>query len=109
MKLSVSKVHFLQFIIHYLFFRNPAEEPIEKPTFFAVFVHDKDLIKLLKSDLQRKDRVIVEGFLNSKPEADQNGVKKHAGFIEATNIFRVDRFSEAVNENVNESIQSTNE
>lgn len=85
--------------------RNAAEGPIEKPTFYSVFVHNSELIKLLKNDLQRKDRVIVEGFLNSKPETDQNGVKRFAGYIEATNIFRVDRFSEAISE----SIQSTNE
>lgn len=64
-----------------------------------MFVHDSNLIEELKNNFQKRDRVFINGFLGSKQETDQNGQKKYGGHIEATNILRVDRFSEANNEN----------
>lgn len=56
---------------------------------------------MLKS-LQKKDKVLISGILNSRPENDQNGNKKHSAFIEATNILKVDRFTESISENIND-------
>lgn len=78
--------------------------------FYRVFVHDYDLIQMLKTNLQKKDRILVNGFLGYKPENDQNGQKKYAGHVEATHIIKVDRFTEGVSENsVEENVQSANE
>lgn len=62
--------------------------------FFNVLVHDSDLIELLKNKLQKRDKVFINGLLNSRPEMDENGATKNSGFIEATNILKVDKFSE---------------
>lgn len=64
---------------------------------------------MLKNGIERRDRVLVEGFLNSKAETDLQGEKRHSAYIEATHLLKVDRFSHAIDENANESIQSANE
>lgn len=77
---------------------------------YRVFVHEPELIQLLKDNLQRRDRVVVNGFMNSKPEIAENGQKKYSGHIEATHILKVDRFSEAVNEkSIEEDVKPANE
>lgn len=53
--------------------------------------------------MQKRDRVIVNGFLNSKPEMDQNGKKKYGGYIEGTHIVKVDRLSKAT---IDEHVES---
>lgn len=83
---------------------------MEKTTFLNVYIHDQDLIKVTKNDLQRRDRVFISGILSNKADTDQNGQKKFSGHIEATNILKVDRFSETKNENViEENVHSANE
>lgn len=72
-------------------------------------MHDNDLIEMIKTNLQRKDRVLVNGFLGYKAENDQNGQRKFVGHIEATNIFKVDRFSKNVNEYTDEYVRTPNE
>lgn len=82
----------------------------ERVQFYKVYVHDKDLVQLLKNSVQKRDRVLVNGFLGAKPETDQNGQRKYAGHVEATQILKVDRFSEAQSENTAEDeIKTTNE
>lgn len=81
------------------FSRNPVDGENQKLTFYHIFVHDPNLINYVKENLQRKDRVFLFGSLNYKPEIDQNGEKTYGGYIEATNIFKIDRFSELSNEN----------
>lgn len=78
----------------------------EVVSFFRVFVHDKNLINYSKSNLQKRDRVIVHGFLNSKPETDLNGQKKYGGFIEATHIVKVDRLSNATQATIDENVET---
>lgn len=82
-------------------FRNEEGAESSRTFFFNVFVHDNELIEMLKG-LQKRDKVLIRGFLNSKPENDQNGNKKHSAYIEATNILKVDRFSESISENIND-------
>lgn len=41
----------------------------------------------------------MNGFLNYKPETHQNGERVYAGYVEATNILKVDRFSKLSEEN----------
>lgn len=78
--------------------------------FYRIFVHDKDLIEMIKTKLQRKDRVLVNGFLNYKVENDQNGQRKYVGHIEATHILKVDRFSKGFSEQTAEEfIKTSNE
>lgn len=94
-----------------LIYRNTTDgSENERVQFYKVYVHDKDLIQMLKNSVQKRDRVLVNGFLGSKPETDQNGQKKYSGHVEATQILKVDRFSEALNEDaVEEEIKTTNE
>lgn len=84
-----------------LVFRNPAEGDIErqKREIYSVYVHDRNLIDYVKENLNQRDRVFVNGFVNYKPEIDENGEKSYSGHIEATNILKIDRFSEMTNEN----------
>ncbi|XP_031626403.1 uncharacterized protein LOC116342795 [Contarinia nasturtii] len=78
-------------------------EEKEKVTYFNVHVHDKNLIQILKQNIQRFNRVIVKGILNNKPDSDINGKKVSFGYIEATNILRVDRFSQPPNDSIEEN------
>lgn len=82
-------------------FRNPENDQTgsETVSFFNIFVHDPDLINVVKQQLQKKDRIFIKGLLGYKPETDQNGRKKFSGHIEAENILKIDRFSEAAIEN----------
>ncbi|XP_031626514.1 uncharacterized protein LOC116342866 [Contarinia nasturtii] len=76
----------------------------EKPTseYFQVFVRDKNLIELLKSDVSERDRIIVNGHLQYKTDYDQNGKSCRSGLIEATNILKVDKFTrDVIEEDVN--------
>lgn len=101
----------LEFVL-YSFFRNEIEGgETEKVQFYRIFVHDKDLIEMLKTNIQRKDRVLVNGFLSYKAENDQNGQRKYIGHIEATHILRVDRFSQNFDEQTAEEefIKTSNE
>lgn len=69
-------------------------------------MHDPSLVQILRN-LQWKNRVLVNG---SKPETDQNGQKKFSGHIEATQILKVDRFSEAISEKTEgENVKTANE
>lgn len=98
--------------IYYYFSRNPAEGDAvsQKRDLYNVYVHDRHLIDYVKQSLKRRDRVFLNGFLNYKPEVDQNGEKTYSGHIEATNIVKIDRFSEMSNENpIDENIKSVNE
>lgn len=100
----IPKIYFIRFCC---FFRNPAEGDVErqKRELYSVYVHDRTLIDYVKENLNRRDRVFVNGFLNYKPETDENGEKAYSGHIEATNILKIDRFSEMSNENpIDESI-----
>lgn len=77
---------------------------------FRVYVHEPSLVELVKNSLQRRDRVFVNGFLNYKSEMDKSGVKKRNGYIEAKNIFKVDRFNtERFNEAPNEEAVAARE
>lgn len=92
--------------------RNPdsGEGDSQKREFYNVFIHDPNLINYAKENLKRKDRVFVNGFLNYKSELDQDGKKQVNGYVEATNIFKIDRFSELSSENpVDDRIKSANE
>lgn len=92
------------------FCRSPNESESEMIQFYRVFVHDADLIQALKNNFQKRDRILINGALGSRPETDINGQKKLSGHIEATHILRVDRFSEAVEENsIEESYKNANE
>lgn len=82
-----------------LFHRNPVDGKSEKVAFYNIFCHDPDLIDYVKNNLQKRDRVFLNGFLNSKPDIDENGKKVFSGFIEATNIMKIDRFLELSSEN----------
>ena len=85
--------------IFFLIYRNTTDgSESERVQFYKVYVHDKDLIQLLKNNVQKRDRVLVNGFLGAKPETDLNGQKKYSGHVEATQILKVGRFSEAQNE-----------
>lgn len=65
---------------------------------------------MVKNNLERRDRVIVNGTLGYKPQVDQNGQNKFAGHIEAQQILKVDRFSEAVNDaTIEKSVHSASE
>lgn len=75
-----------------------SEGQLEKTQYVRIYVHDQNLKQLLKENFQKGDRVFLNGFLNSKPEVDQSGQKKYGGFVEATNILKVDRFSAADSE-----------
>lgn len=77
---------------------------------YNVYVHDRNLINYVKENLKRRDRVFLNGFLNYKPEIDQDGKKAFSGFVEATNILKIDRFSEISYENpIEENIKSASE
>lgn len=69
-------------------------------------MHDKDLIEYTKSDLQKGNRVLIFGSLNSKSETNTNGQKKHCGFIEATHIHKIDRISNASENITDEKIEN---
>lgn len=95
-----------------IFFRNPAEGGAEtlKRELYNVYVHDRNLIDYVKNNVTRRDRVFVNGFLNYKPEIDENGAKAFSGYIEATKILKIDRFSEMSHENpIDEDIKYVNE
>lgn len=97
-------------IVLCFFFRNQVEGETEKTQFIRVYVHDNNLVQLVKKNLQKRDRVFLNGFLGMKPETDENGQKKFGGHIEATNILKVDRFNEYADENpIEESVKSGNE
>lgn len=87
-------------IIFFFALRNLPDGEAEKTSFLNIYVHDDDLIKITKENLQKRDRVFISGILSSKADTDQNGQRKYSGHIEATNILKVDRFSEAKNENI---------
>lgn len=90
--------------------RNPVDGDGQKLAFINVFVHDRNLIDYLKENLQKRDKIFVNGFLNYKPEIDQNGEKAFSGFVEATNILRIDRFSDIANQNpIDEKIEFAGE
>lgn len=72
--------------------------------FLPVYVHDKNLIQLLQDSVKRMDRVVVKGILNNKADKDSNGKVKHDGYIEATHILRCDKFSEEVDNVIDEKI-----
>ena len=94
----MDEISHFTFQFHYIF-RNPVDGDGEKLVFYNVYVHDRNLINYLKGNLQKNNRVFVNGFINYKPDIDQNGKKAFSGFIEATNIFKIERFSELSNEN----------
>lgn len=79
--------------------RNLTEGESEKTQFARIYVHDENLVQLVKNNLQKRDRVFLNGFLSTKPDTDENGQKKFSGHIEATNILKVDRFTEYASEN----------
>lgn len=85
---------------HLFMIRNAPDGESEKTEFLNIYVHDNELIKITKNNLQKRDRVFIRGFLSHKPDTDQKGQKTFSGNIEATNILKVDRFSEANNENL---------
>ncbi|XP_055326587.1 uncharacterized protein LOC129580306 [Sitodiplosis mosellana] len=90
--------------------KNVTDGESERVQFYRVYVHDKELIQFLKTNVQKRDRILVNGFLNGKSETDENGKSRYAGHIEATQIVKVDRLVEAVNENpVGEEINTANQ
>lgn len=82
-------------LVFLFFFRNPVNGFNEKTSFYSVFVHDKNLNDYVKNYLQRGDRVIVNGDLGYKKEIDQSGKKVYCGSIDATQIVKVDKLSNA--------------
>lgn len=66
---------------------------------YAVYVHDPNLIEYTKNNLKQRDRVFVNGFVNYKPQTNENGERSYSGHIEATSILKVDRFSEISQKN----------
>lgn len=111
-KLKLNKIPNIFYIISiHRISRNPIDGvDSQKREFYDVYVHDRNLINYIKENLKRRDRVFVNGFLNHKPETDQDGKKAFSGFIEATNILKIDRFSDIAYENpIDESIKSVNE
>lgn len=94
----------------FIFHRNPIDGESQKLSFFNIFVHDRNLINYAKENLRKKDRIFVNGFLSYKPETDQTGAKAYGGYIEASNILKIERFSEISNENpIDENIKSVGE
>lgn len=79
---------------------NSSRDGTEKFDVFRVWAHDEGVINMLKNNnVQRKDRVFINGFLNYKPEVDKEGQKRRSGFVEATNILKVDRLQELPDKN----------
>lgn len=94
-----------------IFLRNPIEGgETHKLAFYNIYVHDRNLIDYVKENLRKKDRIFVNGLLSYKPDTDQNGAKAYGGYIEASNILKINRFSEISNENpIEENIKSVGE
>lgn len=92
-----------------VFSRDPVIGESQKRAFYQVFVHDPNLINYVKKNLNKRDRIFVNGFLNYKSETGQDGKRFHSGYVEATNILKIDRFPELSNENpIDESIKTVN-
>lgn len=101
------KAFFSQSISNFILINRSGDN---KLLMFRVYVHEPSLVELVKNSLQRRDRVFVNGFLNYKSEMDKSGVKKRNGYIEAKNIFKVDRFNtERFNEAPNEEAVAARE
>lgn len=58
--------------------------------FHTVIVYDQLAISVAKNNINKSDRVLIEGKINYMPYKIAGGKKFHGGFIEAHSIKRID-------------------
>ncbi|XP_031640708.1 uncharacterized protein LOC116352336 [Contarinia nasturtii] len=67
---------------------------VDKTDLISIFAYNDVLRNILKRQLNRLDRVRVEGILKYKPCIDSQGKKKYKGYIKAERIIKLITFND---------------
>lgn len=73
----------------FMIFRNSDGIDEDRTDFITVFVYNEPLRNIVRNQLQRLDRVRVEGVLKYKACIDESGKKRYKGYVNATKIAKV--------------------
>lgn len=85
-------------LIFFFEFKNRNSDGLirEQTDFVNIFVYDETLRNIVRNQLNKSDRVRVEGQLKQKVCVDDKGNKRYMGYIEATKIAKLVTFRRAI-------------
>lgn len=86
-------------INNYISYRNSDGIKEERTDFIPVFVYNETLRNIVRNQLQRLDRVRIDGQLKYKACLDEKGKKQYKGYILANRIAKLIKLRDVPMEN----------